>query len=218
MPATVPSLFHNSYPLEPSVPLKNNVPVTLRVPGRHNASNALAALGAATAAGIKLDDAARAIGGFTGLRRRLEVLGTKSGVTVIDDFGHNPDKIAATLATLHAFAGRLLILFQPHGYGPIKQMGQDLIAMFAHDLGNDDQLLLCDPVYFGGTVDRARGSDFIADGIVAAGKHADHIPDREACGDRLVALARPGDRIIIMGARDDTLSSFARDVLQRLDG
>ncbi len=195
----------------------NGLPVHLQVPGRHNISNALAALGAASAAGIPLHDAARVIGGFTGLKRRMDVVGTRGGVTVIDDFGHNPDKIAATLATLHAFPGRLLILFQPHGYGPIKQMGDALITMFAQDLGQEDRLFLCDPVYFGGKVDKSLGSDFIVNGIVEGGKAAEHYPARADCGDRLVALARPGDRIIIMGARDDTLSSFALDVLQRLD-
>jgi UDP-N-acetylmuramate--alanine ligase len=194
----------------------NGVAIRLRVPGRHNASNALAALGAALASGITLEDAARALGGFTGLRRRLEVVGTASGVTVIDDFGHNPDKIAATLATLHAFPGRLLIMFQLHGYGPIKQMGDALVEGLARDLGDDDVLILPDPVYFGGTVDRARGSNWVVDALVSRGKNAEHIPLRDACGDRLIALARPGDRIIIMGARDDTLAVFAHDILARL--
>src|SRR6185436_16940902 len=85
------------------------VPVRLQVPGRHNAENALAALAAAEAAGVPLAEAAAALAGFTGLRRRFELVGTAGGVGVIDDFGHNPDKIAATLKTLHAFPGRLLL-------------------------------------------------------------------------------------------------------------
>ncbi len=194
----------------------NDVPVHLQVPGRHNVSNALAAFGAAVAAGLSLDAAAKALSGFTGLRRRLEVVGTANGITVIDDFGHNPDKIAATLSTLHAFPGRLLIMFQPHGYGPIKQMGDALVAGLVRDLAADDVLILPDPVYFGGTVDRSRGSNWIVDALVAEGRRAEHIPSREGCGDRLVELARPGDRIIIMGARDDTLATFAQEILARL--
>ncbi len=196
--------------------LANGVPVHLQVPGRHNASNALAAMAAVMAAGVALEDAARAIGGFAGLRRRLEVAGTAGGVTVIDDFGHNPDKISATLDTLHAFPGRLLVFFQPHGYGPLKQMGHELIATFASRLGDEDVLLLSDPVYFGGTVDRSVGSAEIVAGVSAAGRQAEHIAERAACGDRLAALARPGDRIIVMGARDDTLSAFAHDIVTRL--
>ncbi len=68
---------------------------------------------------------------------------------MIDDFGHNPDKIAATLDTLHAFDGRLLLLFQPHGYGPLKVMRAELVAMFAEKLGAGDVLVLSDPVYQG---------------------------------------------------------------------
>jgi UDP-N-acetylmuramate--alanine ligase len=194
----------------------NGVPVSLRVPGKHNVSNALAAIGASIAAGIDLPDAAKALAGFEGLRRRLEVVGTVREVTVIDDFGHNPDKITATLRSLHAFPGRLLMMFQPHGYGPLRQMGDELIATFAREMAPDDVLVMPDPVYYGGTVDRTKGTDAIIAGVSAAGKHAAHIPVRADCGDYLVAMAKPGDRIIIMGARDDTLSAFAGDVLSRI--
>ncbi|HKR25092.1 MAG TPA: Mur ligase family protein, partial [Allosphingosinicella sp.] len=108
----------------------NGVPVRLRVPGRHNAANALAALAACEALGIPLADAAEALGGFAGLGRRFELAGSANGIAVIDDFAHNPDKIAATLRTLHAFPGRLLLFFQPHGYGPLKTMKEALIASF----------------------------------------------------------------------------------------
>ncbi|WP_299326628.1 Mur ligase family protein [Parasphingopyxis sp.] len=187
--------------------------VELAVPGLHNAANALAAIAAARACDIPLADAAASIGRFLGLRRRFEIVGTAHDVTVIDDFGHNPDKIAATLKTLHAFPGRLLVFFQPHGYGPLKQMGTELIACFADNISEEDHLILCNPVYFGGTTDRSIGSDVIVDGVVRAGRQAAHIPDRKDCGVRLTELARPGDRIIVMGARDDTLSSFAADLL-----
>ncbi|WP_074767536.1 UDP-N-acetylmuramate--L-alanine ligase [Magnetospirillum fulvum] len=191
-------------------------PVRLLVPGRHNVANALAALAAARACGIALDRAAAALSGFAGIRRRLEVVGSTGGVTVIDDFAHNPDKIAATLATLHDFPGRLLILFQPHGFGPLKLMREGFAACFADHLRPDDVLTMPDPVYFGGTADRAvTSADIVAD-IVARGRDARFFPERAACGEALLALARPGDRIVVMGARDDTLSSFAEDLLRRL--
>lgn len=196
--------------------LANGVAVALKVPGRHNVSNALAALAASVAAAIPLEDAARAIGGYAGINRRMDVVGTANGVTVIDDFGHNPDKISATINTLHAFPGRLLIFFQPHGYGPLKQMGRELTAAFANLMHEEDVLVLCDPVYFGGTVDRTVGSETIVDGVSALGKRAEHFATRDACGDRLLVLAKPGDRIIVMGARDDTLSAFAQSIVERL--
>jgi UDP-N-acetylmuramate--alanine ligase len=192
------------------------VRAALQVPGRHNAANALAALAAARAAGVDLATAAKALAGFTGLRRRFEVVGTANGISVIDDFGHNPDKICATLDTLHAFPGRVLVMFQPHGYGPLRSMRQELIDCFAEKLGADDMLIMPDPVYYGGTVEKTVGSDDIVAGVFAAGRSAEHIPDRAACGERLRELARPGDRIIVMGARDDTLSVFAAELLAGL--
>jgi UDP-N-acetylmuramate--alanine ligase len=190
--------------------------VRLQVPGRHNVANALAALAAARACGVSLADAAAALETFQGLRRRFDIVGTRGGVTVIDDFGHNPDKIAATLATLHAFPGRLLLFFQPHGYGPLRTMGPELIESLAANMAPDDILVMPDPAYFGGTVERTVTSADIASGVKAAGRQAEHIPDRAAGADRILALARPGDRIVVMGARDDTLSTFAADLLSRI--
>ena len=190
--------------------------VDLGVPGLHNVANALAAIGAVMAAGASLGEAASALAGFQGIRRRLEVVGEAAGVTVIDDFGHNPDKITATLETLHAFPGRLLIFFQPHGYGPLKLMRQEFVDMFAERLAPEDVLILPDPAYFGGTVDRSVGSGDIADAVAARGRQALAIPERAAGGEKLLELARPGDRIVVMGARDDTLSVFAGELLAQL--
>jgi UDP-N-acetylmuramate--alanine ligase len=191
--------------------------VVLNVPGAHNVANALAALGAVRAIGVPLAEAVAALETFAGIRRRLEVVGTANGVTVIDDFAHNPDKIAATLKTLHAFDGRLLILFQPHGFGPLRLMQREFIDGFAGLMRGEDVLLMPEPVYFGGTTDRSVGSEDIASGVRAAGRNAEALATREACGDRLIDMARPGDRIIVMGARDDTLSDFAAGLLKRLD-
>jgi UDP-N-acetylmuramate--alanine ligase len=73
-----------------------------------------------------------------------------------------------------------------------------------------------DPVYFGGTVDRSVTSEHIAAGVRARGLQALALAEREACGDKLIELAEPGDRVLIMGARDDTLTTFAADILARL--
>ena len=190
--------------------------VTLKVPGRHNVANALAALGAARACGVTLKEAAHALGDFSGIKRRLEIVGSANGVTVIDDFAHNPDKIAATLATLHDFPGRLLVMFQPHGYGPLKLMKDAFIEGFTENLSADDVLIMPEPVYFGGTVERSVSSADIVRGIEARGHSAFVFADRAACGDKLLKLAKPGDRIVVMGARDDTLSQFAADLVAKL--
>jgi UDP-N-acetylmuramate--alanine ligase len=190
--------------------------VHLSVPGRHNASNALAAIAATRQLGVSLQDAAAALERFEGLKRRLETVGSAAGVTVIDDFAHNPDKIDATLATLRQGTGRLLIMFQPHGYGPLTKMGDELAASFASGMAPGDKLYLPDPVYQGGTVERSRGSDWLAEQVNSAGGTAEHIPERAAIGEALLAEARDGDRIVVMGARDDSLSEFAADLVERL--
>lgn len=190
--------------------------VQLAVPGRHNVANALAAIAAVAAAGIPLERAVEAIGGFTGLRRRFDFVGAAGGVAVIDDFGHNPDKIAATLDTLHAFPGRLRILFQPHGYGPLKVMRRELVESLTQRLRPDDILVLPDPVYHGGTVNREVTSANIVADLTAAGRDARHVADRAEAAALLVAEARPGDRIVVMGARDDTLSLLAAEMLESL--
>ncbi len=190
--------------------------VDLAVPGEHNVSNALAALSVARVCGLSLGVAAAALKGFSGTKRRLEVVGKANNVTVIDDFGHNPDKITATLKTLHTFPGRLLIMFQPHGFGPLKLMRDEFIDCFARNMVEDDVLIMPDPVYYGGTVDRVVGSEQIAAGVRARGLQAIAFAERGACGDKLIELAEPSDRIVVMGARDDTLSVFAAELLARL--
>jgi UDP-N-acetylmuramate--alanine ligase len=192
------------------------VEVALQVPGLHNVANALAALSAAQACGVPLAAAAAHLRDFSGIRRRLEVVGALSDITVVDDFAHNPDKIAATLDTMHAFPGRLLLMFQPHGYGPLRLMRDAFADCFAGGLQDEDVLVMPEPVYFGGTVDRSVGSRELVGDIARRGRQAFAFSDRAACGDLLIRLARPGDRIVVMGARDDSLSQFARELVQRI--
>ncbi len=189
----------------------------LTMPGRHNLSNALAAIAGALAAGVPMATSVAALANFKGLARRFDIVGTSpSGITVIDDFGHNPEKVAATLHTLKSQAGRVIALFQPHGYGPLRQMGHELAQVFARLFAPEDVTIMCDPVYFGGTVDRSEGSERIVRLIREAGGTAEYIPDRGDCGMRILELARPGDRIVVMGARDDALTQFAKDLLEEL--
>ncbi|MBU6266893.1 MAG: UDP-N-acetylmuramate--alanine ligase [Sphingomonadales bacterium] len=191
----------------------------LPVPGRHNLANALAAIAATHATGLGVGQAVAALASYAGLARRFDIIGTSpSGITVIDDFGHNPDKVAATLATLKAHPGRVIAFFQPHGYGPLRQMGAELAQTFAARLDAADPIILCDPVYFGGTVDRSEGSERIVRLINQAGGTALHIASRDDCAAHIAAIARPGDRIVVMGARDDTLTRFAHELLDSLPG
>jgi UDP-N-acetylmuramate--alanine ligase len=187
--------------------------VLLNVPGLHNIANALACLCVCKALGIDLAQAAAALSGFTGIQRRMDVVGHKNDITVIDDFGHNPDKIDATLGTLKKFPGRLIVMFQPHGFGPLKLMGREIAQIFSKNLTGDDLLFIPEPYYAGGTVDRSVTSHDIVNLI---GSNAKSFATRAEILPEIIKQARAGDRVIIMGARDDTLSVFAQEILKKI--
>ncbi len=187
--------------------------VHLNVPGRHNVENALAALGVCYAMGLDVAACAAALAAFKGIHRRMELVGMRGDITVLDDFGHNPDKIAASLRALKAFPGRVIVMFQPHGFGPLRLMGKEMVTVFAQYLDKDDIVLMPEVYYAGGTVDRSVTAAHIIDHIKIAGVNASWFETRGDIMPYLQHNARAGDRIVIMGARDDTLHSFARDVL-----
>ncbi len=190
--------------------------VNLQVPGRHNVLNALAAIAACCAAGIPLSQAAGFIGSFKGIKRRFEIVGKANDVTVIDDFGHNPDKIAATLQTLCETPGRIIAVFQPHGFGPTRMLKDGLIETFCRYLSGDDLLVMPEIYYAGGTAQKTISAGDIIDAVAAAGKQAAFFERRADIPDFILQQAKPGDRVVVMGARDDTLSDFARSILDGL--
>lgn len=193
---------------------KERAAISLELQGAHNLSNALAAIAATHALGVPLEKSCFTLSSFMGIKRRMEWVGEARGITVMDDFAHNPDKITATLSALKQFPGRLLIVFQMHGYGPLKLMWQELAASFADNLGPDDRVFMPDPLYLGGTVDKTIGTRQVVEAI---GNRASWHESRSDAGAAALAMAQPGDRIIVMGARDDTLSDFAQNLLEGIE-
>ena len=189
----------------------------LRVPGRHNVANAVAAIAACEVLGISVRDGAEALGDFRGIGRRLEVVGKARGVTVIDDFAHNPDKIAASLATLKAQPGRVLSVFQPHGFGPTRFLMDGLISAFVNGMDADDLVIMSEIFYAGGTAQKDISSGDLIAQIARAGRRAEYIEKREDIVARLAEEAREGDRIVVMGARDDSLTDFAKEILSQIE-
>lgn len=189
----------------------------LRVPGVHNVANALAAISACVAMGVSEADALKALETFPGIRRRLELVGSsQSGITVLDDFAHNPDKIRASLQTLRAFEGRLWVIFQLHGFGPAKMMRKDLVDTMKSILTKDDHVLLPEIYFVGGTVEKTiSAADIVAD-LNRQGVAAHFFNKRTEIPAFLKSHATAGDRVLVMGARDDTLADFARDLVTAL--
>jgi len=192
----------------------------LPVPGRHNVENALATIAACEALGVPLAAMVEPLGAFQGVARRFQVLGTRGGVTVVDDFGHNPAKVAASIRAAHlwveAHGGRVLAVFQPHGFGPLKFIRADFVETFAAELALRDRLWFLDVFYAGGTASRDITSTEVVEEIVARGVAAEAAPSRGWLVDRLAAEAREGDLILVMGARDPSLTEFAKAILKVL--
>ena len=194
----------------------DGVPVTVPFPGGITVENALFSIAAAVAAGVPLPRAAEALSSFRGVRRRLERVGEAGGVDVFDDFGHNPVKIAAALEALRP-VGSLWIYYQPHGYGPTRFFREQLVETFRAGLGRDDHLLLA-PIYdAGGTADRSIRSEELVEELRRAGVDARLAATRADAAQAIAEGVRPRDRAVVMGARDDTLPSFARDVLAAIE-
>jgi len=186
--------------------------VRVPFPGRATVENALLAVASAVLAGVSVPDAAAALEGFAGVRRRFERIGAAGGVEVFDDFAHNPVKIRAAIEALRP-RGALWLYYQPHGYGPTRFFRDELIEAFRGALRPGDRLLLA-PIYdAGGTANRNIRSEDLAEPLARAGVQATVVADRAAAADAIARGVRPGDRVVVMGARDDTLPLYARSLL-----
>lgn len=204
-------------------PIKNGVAYKLKnhdfklsLIGAFNVSNAAAAIACVSLLGIDPLKAASVLEDFLGTKRRLDVIGIKNNITVIDDFAHNPDKIKASVSALKDYKGRLLIVFQPHGFKPMKMLGSDIIKVFASLLDSDDILFMPDIYYTGGTVTRDISSKDLINEAISLGINALYKPTRDEIKNEILKTAQKGDRIVVMGARDNTLTDFCKSILEGL--
>lgn len=191
--------------------------VVLPTPGMHNVENAIAAMAAVHAVGIDLRTSARALATFQGVARRFQSIGrTDDGIEVIDDFAHNPAKITASLRTAHLRAERVLAIFQPHGFGPTRFIRDDLVAELAREMRPEERIWLPEIFYAGGTVTKDLSSaDLVAD-LLKRGVQATFVADRSEIVPAVAREARAGDLVLVMGARDPSLTAFARSIFARI--
>jgi UDP-N-acetylmuramate-alanine ligase len=190
----------------------------LPVAGAHNVVNALAAITVCRAVDVPLSEMVEPLSRFSGISRRFETVGRVRGVEVVDDFAHNAEKIAAAIRTAKLRGRRVLAIYQPHGYGPTRFLRQDFVRTFANELSADDRLWMLEVFYAGGTATRDFSAADIVDEIKALGTHAAFAPSRDWLIDRIAADAQNGDVVLVMGARDPSLSAFAKDILVALEG
>lgn len=195
----------------------DDVVFTLPVPGQHNVENATAAIAVCRAVGVPLREMVAPLARYQGVTRRFQTLGVARGVEVIDDFAHNPAKLAAAITTAQHRAARVLAVFQPHGYGPTRFLRPDFVETFATALRREDRLWLLEIYYAGGTAVRDFSSADIVAEIAALGARASYAPSRDELIRLVVAEARAGDIVLVMGARDASLTVLAKEIVTALE-
>ena len=189
----------------------DDVEFTLPVPGAHNVENALGAIAACRALGVELAEMRAGLASFRGVARRFQSLGSARGVEVVDDFGHNPAKIAASLATARLRAKRVLAVYQPHGYGPTRFLRDGFVDTFATQTAPGDKVWLLEIFYAGGTAQRDFSAGDLVRDIVARGRDAEFAPSREW----LVRRIAEAGRARRPGAGDGRARPVAHDIRER---
>lgn len=182
----------------------------LAVPGRHNLFNAAAAVAVGVELGAPINKLFEGIASFSGARRRFEIRGEENGVTVIDDYGHHPTEIRATLETARSFAGsgRVIVIFQPHRFSRTKAFADE----FARELGAADHTYLLE-IY---PADE-RPLAGVTSAVIAHRMNANSVtyePSMPVVISQVVTQAKPGDLIVTLGAGDVT--SLAPLILENL--
>ncbi len=184
----------------------------VRVPGVHNVLNCLATIAVAEELDVPLDTMREALRSFAGVQRRFTIVGEAQGITLVDDYGHHPAEVEATLAAAKAgFRRRVVAAFQPHRYTRTRDLFEEFTRAF-----NLADVLVVTEVYAAGEkpIDGATG-ERLADAIARHGHRGVHFePDKARVVDRLEALAQPGDIVISLGAGD--INQSVRALLQRL--
>jgi len=190
----------------------------LRIPGGHNAQNALGAIAVARALGVPFEPARAALAGYAGMARRFHLRGRRGGVTIVDDYAHHPTKLAATLTTARLGTWtRVVVVFQPHRYSRTKALATEL----GQSLTGADLLIVTD-VYPGANEDRDPAIDgtMVASAATAARPDLDllYVPRRAELAKQVAAVIRPGDLVLTLGAGDITnLADELLPLLPKID-
>ncbi|MBU4198366.1 MAG: hypothetical protein KKG09_09095 [Verrucomicrobia bacterium] len=185
--------------------------------GRHNAENALHCVRMCERLGLSLPEVSRALTTFRGIQRRLEWIGKAKGVTVIDDYAHNPAKITAAWQAVAPHFKRVIAVWRPHGFAPLALMMEELTRAFAAVIRGDDRVLIMPVYYAGGTVQATVDSVRLVERLARAGVAAEAVGGYDDLQARLLALARSDDVVLFMGARDPFLPVFALRLVFELD-
>jgi UDP-N-acetylmuramate--alanine ligase len=190
----------------------HDVTFKVSLPGRHNLYNALACIALLSEMGIPLIKIAEVLPSFSGIDRRFDVYLNDGKHLVIDDYAHNPHKIACLMESIKKIHKSICYIFQPHGYGPTRLMKEGYIEVFKQNLRDKDNLILLPIYYAGGTSIKDISSDDLCTEIKKAGRSVEVMQERYLIFGRL----REWNNYVVFGARDETLADFARGIAVRL--
>ncbi|MDF7825597.1 Mur ligase domain-containing protein [Pontiellaceae bacterium B12227] len=182
--------------------------------GKHNEENAACALELCKQLGFDESLIRKALSEFKGIERRLETVGEVNGVTIIDDYAHNPAKIAASLSAVAEKFKAVHAFWRPHGFKPLAQGLEEFAEVFSNHWKKCGGSIFILPVYYaGGTTQHAVRAEDLVDRLKSAGVPAMAVADYRALKHELKTVTSPGDAIIGMGARDPELPLFARRLI-----
>jgi UDP-N-acetylmuramate--alanine ligase len=190
----------------------------LPLPGDHNLENLCAALCVCEHFGCDRLTLADAVKEYEGVARRFSVITTKQHVHVVDDFAHNPAKIAAAVRAARGLSSRIIAIYQPHGFGPTRFLKDDYIATFLTAFCPKDSLYLLPIYYAGGTAQKDISSEDIIHGLGPVSFNAHVVKDRAVLLARLKADVKSEDCVLIMGARDPSLPGLVKKVVEMYGG
>ncbi len=194
----------------------DDVEFSIPTKGQYNMYNALAAISVANYLGTSLLDAAEALRTYSGIHRRNQLIGVKNGVQVIDDFAHNPVKIASSIKANQPEKGRLFAWFQPHGFAPTRFLRNDFVAEISKALRPEDEIIMSEIYYAGGTTTKDISAADLINDLKNNGINAHFLANRNELPVYLSAKAKANDIILLSGARDPSLEDFAKTVLKEL--
>ena len=197
---------------------RNGTEYHLPLPGDYNLENLRAALCVCEKFGCEGDALAGAVKNYEGVARRFCVIKTKQNVHVIDDFAHNPVKIAAVVRAARGLSGRIIAVYQPHGFGPTRFLKNEYIETFRTIFHNNDSLYLLPIYYAGGTAQKNISSDDIVQGLGPVVFSAQAVQGRDELLHKLKIDAKPEDCILVMGARDPSLPALVKEIVEQFGG
>ncbi len=197
---------------------RNGTEYHLPLPGDHNLENLRAALCVCEHFGCDQPALVDAVKNYEGVARRFSVTRTRQNVYVVDDFAHNPVKIAAVVRAARGLSARIIAVYQPHGFGPTRFLRDEYIATFRTTFQPNDSLYLLPIYYAGGTAQKDISSEDIIEGLGPVAFNAEAVRDRDDLLTRLKADAKPEDCILLMGARDPSLPALVKKIIDLFGG